>query len=154
MNDAPFALCAFDSPLDMVFTLSRHDVAPKPATVSRSGVLQARKSLGLVFLMVFSSFAAIQFSAWEVMALNDADQDGLSYAQEYLLNTQPADPDTDGDGLPDGWEVFFGMDPLNRSDRLEDPDIDGWDLDRDGFISKDVSSKEEDLERGEERGIG
>ena len=120
MNDAPFALCAFDSPLDMVFTLSRHDVAPKPATVSRSGVLQARKSLGLVFLMVFSSFAAIQFSAWEVMALNDADQDGLSYAQEYLLNTQPADPDTDGDGLPDGWEWKYGLDPLDASTTGDD----------------------------------
>ncbi len=120
MNDAPFALCAFDSPLDMVFTLSRHDVASKPATVSRSGVLQARKSLGLVFLMIFSSFAAIQFSAWEVMALNDADQDGLSYAQEYLLNTQPADPDTDGDGLPDGWEWKYGLDPLDASTTGDD----------------------------------
>ena len=88
-----------------------------------------------------------------------------TYGEDVWLGTNPSEADSDrfwydgfsvneysgsGDGLPDGWEVFFGMDPLNRSDRLEDPDVDGWDLDRDGFISKDVSSKEEDLERGEE----
>ncbi len=84
----------------------------------------------MVFLMLFSTFASIQFSAWEVMAINDSDGDGLSYAQEYLLNTQPADPDTDGDGLPDGWEWKYGLDPLDASTSgnngaTGDPDGDG-----------------------------
>jgi hypothetical protein len=84
----------------------------------------------MVFLMLFSTFASIQFSAWEVMAINDTDGDGLSYAQEYLLNTQPANPDTDGDGLPDGWEWKYGLDPLDATTSGDngatgDPDGDG-----------------------------
>ena len=88
-----------------------------------------------------------------------------SYGEDVWLGTNPSNADSDrfwwdgynvieytssGDGLPDGWEVFFGMDPLNRTDRLLDPDEDGWDLDRDGFKSKDVSGKDEDLAAGEE----
>ena len=28
--------------------------------------------------------------------------------------TNALNPDTDGDGLPDGWEVRFGLDPLDN----------------------------------------
>ena len=44
-----------------------------------------------------------------------------------------------GDAIPDGWEVFFGLDPLNESDSLLDSDLDGWDLDRDGMVMPDGS---------------
>ena len=44
-----------------------------------------------------------------------------------------------GDGIPDGWEVHFGLDPLNRTNALLDPDNDGWDANRDGGITPDVS---------------
>ena len=44
-----------------------------------------------------------------------------------------------GDGMPDGWEVHFGLDPLNRTNALLDGDADGWDLNRDGVVSADVS---------------
>ncbi len=44
-----------------------------------------------------------------------------------------------GDGIIDGWEVFFGLDPRNESDSLLDSDEDGWDLDRDGMVLPDGS---------------
>ena len=44
-----------------------------------------------------------------------------------------------GDGIPDGWEVHFGLEPLNRTNALLDPDLDGWDANRDGGVSPDVS---------------
>jgi len=72
----------------------------------------------------------------------DADGDGLTYAEELELGTDPAKADTDGEGLPDGDEVhIYGTDPLKTNtdkdginDRVEilwkgtdplNPDTDG-----------------------------
>ena len=55
-----------------------------------------------------------------------------------------------GDGIPDGWEVHFGLDPLNRSSALADEDFDGWDKNLDGVISPDVSRTATALELGEQ----
>ena len=77
----------------------------------------------------------------------DADSDGLSNLQEYLAIANPhlvdtdsdgktdqeeyeryftesSNADTDGDGLPDGLEIDFGVDP-NWSNAQEDGDNDG-----------------------------
>ena len=54
-----------------------------------------------------------------------------------------------GDGIPDGWEVHFGLEPLNRTNALLDPDADGWDANRDGGISPDVSRTLTALSLGE-----
>ena len=54
-----------------------------------------------------------------------------------------------GDGMPDGWEAHFGLDPLNRSNALLDPDRDGWDANRDGFVSSDLSRTDTAMRLGE-----
>ena len=54
-----------------------------------------------------------------------------------------------GDGMPDGWEVHFGLDPLNRSNALLDGDNDGWDVNRDGLVSADVTRTDSALKLGE-----
>ena len=42
----------------------------------------------------------------------DFDEDGISNWDEVTGSaTNPTDPDTDGDTLPDGWEVAHGLDP-------------------------------------------
>jgi hypothetical protein len=74
---------------------------------------KAVKSLGLTLLMVLSTLASIQYSSIDVRAASDQDGDGLTYGLEYLMNTQPNDPDSDNDGLPDGWEWKYGLDPLS-----------------------------------------
>ena len=33
----------------------------------------------------------------------------------------------------------YGLDPLNSSDAIIDSDLDGWDKDKDGFITEDVT---------------
>jgi hypothetical protein len=44
--------------------------------------------------------------------------------QEYLHNTNPTNADTDGDGMPDGWEVAHCLNPT-FNDAGEDPQQDG-----------------------------
>ena len=61
----------------------------------------------------------------------DADNSGwpldenekLTNAQEYLIGTDPKNHDTDADGMPDGWEYHWGLDPL-VSNPFEDFDKD------------------------------
>jgi hypothetical protein len=57
---------------------------------------------------------------------NDNVTDSELYANlhEYLNGTDPTNGDTDGDGMPDGWEVYWDFQPLNSSDANEDPDND------------------------------
>ncbi len=68
----------------------------------------------------------------------DPDGDGLDFTvnnvtlkldfsnyNEYRAGTDPYDPDTDNDGMLDGWEDYFKLDPLNSSDSSIDPDGDG-----------------------------
>ena len=86
---------------------------------------------------------------------------------EYVwLGTNPVEDDSDrfnydgvkhrrlfpssGDGITDGWEIHFGLDPLNRSNALVDLDDDGWDANRDGIISLDLQRSAEALTLGEQ----
>ncbi|MDX9795090.1 MAG: LamG-like jellyroll fold domain-containing protein, partial [Kiritimatiellia bacterium] len=54
----------------------------------------------------------------------DPDEDDLSNHQECQTGTDPQDPDSDDDGMPDGWEEGQGLDPLS-DDAAGDPDDDG-----------------------------
>ena len=64
----------------------------------------------------------------------ESDSDYYSWAE--VISVGLAVP---GDGIPDGWEVHYGLDPRNASDAILDSDSDGWDLDRDGYIIPDTS---------------
>ncbi len=52
----------------------------------------------------------------------DADDDGLKDWEEELWKTDPANPDTDGDGTSDGEEITTGRNPLTAGpdDRLDE----------------------------------
>lgn len=54
----------------------------------------------------------------------DDDGDGLSNLQEMQNGTNSKEKDTDFDGIPDGWEVKFKLNPLDYVDALSDPDED------------------------------
>ncbi|NOK08044.1 Ig-like domain-containing protein [Corallococcus exercitus] len=60
-------------------------------------------------------------ATWSWSATDDADNDGLTDAEEAQAGTDPRNADTDADGLPDGVEVHSGRtDPLD-----DDSDDDG-----------------------------
>lgn len=52
-------------------------------------------------------------------AARDDDNDGLINLEEFIHGTDPTDPDTDADGCPDGWTVYYDE---NRA--TWDPDSD------------------------------
>ena len=54
----------------------------------------------------------------------DDDGDGLTNLQEYQMGLDASNPDTDWDGMPDGWEAAHGLNPF-VDDSREDPDGDG-----------------------------
>ena len=75
-----------------------------------------------------------------------ADFGESSEAANDWYRTDPNNIDSDGDGLPDGWEADgncfrsssqSGINPLNGSDYLNNPDGDGYDVNLDGEISQD-----------------
>ena len=59
-------------------------------------------------------------------ANQDPDGDGLSNLDEFLAATAANDPDSDDDGIADGWEVDNGLDPLSSADGNGDNDGDGF----------------------------
>jgi hypothetical protein len=107
-----------------------------------------KRKLAMFFsiLMVVSAFAGLA-AAMDPLdssdALGDPDHDTLKNIQEFEYGTDPNNPDSDGDGLPDGWEVTFSLDPLDPNDAHNDEDYFSKDLNFDGDTS-DIG------ERGEE----
>lgn len=88
----------------------------------------------------------------------DPDEDGLNTAQEARISLDrfadartalvegldPLSRDTDRDGLPDGWEVTHGLDPLDRTDGDGDTDGDGLSNGEEFFWNTDPLSEDTD----------
>jgi hypothetical protein len=55
----------------------------------------------------------------------DGDNDGLSYSKEIFHGTKIDNPDTDEDGMSDGYEVKYNLKPLDAYDAYNDADYDG-----------------------------
>lgn len=54
----------------------------------------------------------------------DEDRDGLTTLEELAAGTLVSDPDTDKDGMPDGFEVENGLNPVDSTDAADDQDND------------------------------
>ncbi len=85
--------------------------------------------------------------------MGDSDADGISDHDENQIGTDRFVFDTDSDGMPDGWEVTYFLDPLNTSDASGDKDSDGL-VNLDEYIHgadpTDSDSDNDTLEDGEE----
>ena len=67
---------------------------------------------GLSILVSTADYPVAHF----LPSTGDFDNDGLSNGEERTISfTDPLNPDTDGDGLPDKWEHDHGLDPNSDS---------------------------------------
>jgi len=63
---------------------------------------------------------------YDVWTHHDSDGDGLTDGREIrIYGTNPYSSDTSGNGIPDGWLVEHGFDPLDPTVGGQDPDGDG-----------------------------
>jgi len=85
----------------------------------------------------------------------DCDGDGLSGNEEAEAGTDPENPDTDGDSIPDGQEVNIdGTDPLDSCDGLGGTPLGTDDCDEDGLSSVEEASAGTDPENPDTDGDG
>ena len=89
----------------------------------------ARLSLTALILLLSVNLCAAFSFVIDNPAQIDSDGDGLSDAQEGLLQTDPNNPDSDEDGISDGDEFAAGSDPLTPN--VQDEDEDGVEDDDD-----------------------
>ena len=82
---------------------------------------------------------------------SDTDKDDLNLTEEFEAGTNPASNDTDGDGLPDGWEVRYssvsGVDPIvaaNATELASDTDGDSLTLLQEAKANTDPTSNDTD----------
>ncbi|MCX6875378.1 MAG: alpha/beta hydrolase [Verrucomicrobia bacterium] len=79
---------------------------------------------GLATIGQLKAVFALHFETLAASLDNDYDDDGLTNAEEVAHHTDPHNPDTDGDGMNDAWEVQWGLDPLRAADASADTDGD------------------------------
>ncbi|MEM7432236.1 MAG: FG-GAP-like repeat-containing protein [Pseudomonadota bacterium] len=91
----------------------------------------AREELDFVFtLEIIDDGPKVEARTFSVESFSIADQDGdgVIDVDDAFDNDPDYSADTDGDGIPDGWELEYGFDPQNADDASSDIDGDGFTL--------------------------
>ncbi len=87
-----------------------------PATALRDGMTQS-----------FISYPKLSFAAVNTKKFSSREEFFSSHRNELLYPLNPLNADTNGDGVPDGWQLYVNLDPSNPRDLsgVEDYDADG-----------------------------
>src|SRR5262249_11654589 len=107
-------LAALGSSHSLLATVDGHVVAAGDNTSGQLGIGSSTPAFSTTFVPV--SIGPLANNTW---LTQDPDQDGLTTWEEYLIGTDPLNPNTNGDGIPECSE-------RPNSARLDpDPDHDG-----------------------------
>ena len=84
------------------------------------------KAIGKLFYDRMNDAGFSEPYPWTATTADDDDNAiaNLGQLKRVFAFSVTDDVDTDGDGIPDGWETRHGMDPHDPSDATEDPDRD------------------------------
>ena len=102
----------------------------KKNEVMKMNVMEKKASVLIALLLALMGFSAgVSAEGSDPLDGSDGgadwDGDGLTNAEEQEAGTNMDNADSDGDGLPDGWESSNGLDPLQGGDGGNDDDGDG-----------------------------
>lgn len=107
---------------------SAERITDNAATATSQDLRDLLTSTAVQFATLTVQKGATATSAFEATATTvageDPDGDGLTNAEEIVLEIDPQKPDTDSDGLLDGQEIELGTDP-NKNDTDGDTLLDG-----------------------------
>ena len=111
--------------------------------------LWVRMKQGLVGALLILLLPSVSLGQTTGDPALDSDSDGLTDAEEISAGTDPNDPDTDDDSIPDGLEVLTGRNPLVASRQvdagefhtcaLDDQSVQCWGGNDDGQINVPAS---------------
>ncbi|MBU1631318.1 MAG: HEAT repeat domain-containing protein [Candidatus Omnitrophica bacterium] len=66
----------------------------------------------------------LENGTYTIKVMNYHSKSHLYYEKEITVNVDNSNLDSDNDGMPDWWEILYGLDPYNPDDADGDPDED------------------------------
>ncbi len=119
-SDANHITISFDMDMNMSSVESAFSMARNGSSVSGTFVWTDARTV------TFTPSSAVNGTYDITVGTEAKATNGAAMLSEYLGNyTAPAGLDSDGDGMPDSWEIANGFDPMDISDAATDADNDG-----------------------------
>ena len=121
---ASFAFLPAYQPVPVAISAAAIDPSGTSATLTPTVTPAASGTFTLVSTNAAGSSSSVPVSGNTLQVLapdGDADSDGVTNAVEIALGSDPLNPKTSNAGIVDGWQVFYGLNPVAASSAGPDP---------------------------------